>query len=85
MSSLSEDPDLDADVAEPFRFHFEVAYEVANKGMCACACACAPELDLVGHLCAVILYLCESLSDLGTCKHVFESLRRGLLAVCLQM
>lgn len=34
MSSLSEDPDLDADAAEPFRFHFEVAYEVANKGMC---------------------------------------------------
>lgn len=34
MSSLSEDQDLDADVAEPFRFHFEVAYEVANKGAC---------------------------------------------------
>ena len=34
MSSLSEDPELDAEVAEPFRFHFEVAYEVANKGAC---------------------------------------------------
>lgn len=30
MSTFSED--LDSDVAEPFRFHFEVAYEVANKG-----------------------------------------------------
>lgn len=36
MSSLSEDPDQDSDVAEPFRFHFEVAYEVANKGACVC-------------------------------------------------
>ena len=35
MSSFSED--LDSDVAEPFRFHFEVAYEVANKGTCVCA------------------------------------------------
>ena len=38
MSSLSEEPDLDADVAEPFRFHFEVAYEVANKGVYVRAC-----------------------------------------------
>lgn len=36
MSSLSEDPDQDSDVAEPFRFHFEIAYEVANKGACLC-------------------------------------------------
>lgn len=32
MSTFSED--LDSDVAEPFRFHFEIAYEVANKGTC---------------------------------------------------
>ena len=35
---MSKGPDLDTDVAEPFRFHFEVAYEVANKGACVCVC-----------------------------------------------
>ncbi len=77
-AAMSEDPDLDTDVAEPFRFHFEVAYEVANKGACVCA---AQKLDLVEHLCAVILHLCGLLMGLGTCKHVFEALRRGPLAV----
>ena len=83
MSSLSEEPDLDADVAEPFRFHFEVAYEVANKGVYVRASA--QELDLVGHLRAVVLCLCVSLSDLGACRHEFEALRRAPLGVSLQM
>ena len=75
---MSEGPDLDTDVAEPFRFHFEVAYEVANKGACVCDCTKA------GFGRAFVC--CNPASvwvtdGLGTCKHVFEALRRGPLAV----
>ena len=37
---LSELGDSLQEPAEPFRFNFEIAWEVANKGRCACTYTC---------------------------------------------
>ena len=37
---LSELGDSLQEPAEPFRFNFEIAWEVANKGRCSCTYTC---------------------------------------------
>lgn len=39
----------DGDVAEPFRFNFEIAWEVANKGTSQCLHASSPRPPLEGE------------------------------------
>ena len=51
---IMADLEYGGDVAEPFRFNFEIAWEVANKGTCTCTLYCC---DLTGAACDFTLHV----------------------------